>query len=190
MAKEKFIIEPHFRLHEWVAEEKGYFKDEGLDYDFQELFKSTDGAHHYRATRSARCRSFERGRKSDVSCACHWTVERRRLEGPRQALWRCLFGLALRRVRAAGIRRSRSPRISPACRSRSATSRAATTRPSRRSSSTCRADKINLSLRRRHAVSPAGAADRRQGAGLGAVQRARTTSPSSSASARSSTPPS
>ena len=31
MAKEKFIIEPHFRLHEWVAEEKGYFKDEGLD---------------------------------------------------------------------------------------------------------------------------------------------------------------
>ena len=30
-AKEKFIIEPHFRLQEWVAEEKGYFKDEGLD---------------------------------------------------------------------------------------------------------------------------------------------------------------
>src|SRR6266545_7841787 len=29
-AKEKFIIEPHFRLQEWVAEEKGYFKDEGL----------------------------------------------------------------------------------------------------------------------------------------------------------------
>ena len=29
MAKDKFIIEPHFRLQEWVAEEKGYFKDEG-----------------------------------------------------------------------------------------------------------------------------------------------------------------
>ena len=28
----KFIIEPHFRLHEWVAEEKGYFRDERLDY--------------------------------------------------------------------------------------------------------------------------------------------------------------
>ena len=25
MAKDKFIIEPHFRLQEWVAEEKGYF---------------------------------------------------------------------------------------------------------------------------------------------------------------------
>ena len=43
MSKEKFIIEPHFRLKEWVAEEKGYFKDEGLDYVFQELIKSTDG---------------------------------------------------------------------------------------------------------------------------------------------------
>ena len=30
----KFIIGPHMRLQEWVAEEKGYFKDEGLDYDF------------------------------------------------------------------------------------------------------------------------------------------------------------
>ena len=31
------------------------------------------GARH-RATRSARCRPFEKGRTSDVSCACHWTV--------------------------------------------------------------------------------------------------------------------
>ena len=26
MAEHKFLIQPHFRLHEWVAEEKGYFK--------------------------------------------------------------------------------------------------------------------------------------------------------------------
>src|SRR5438876_332443 len=39
----KFVIEPHFRLQEWVAEEKGYFKDEGLDYIFQELVQKTDG---------------------------------------------------------------------------------------------------------------------------------------------------
>ena len=31
----KFIIEPHFRLQEWVAEEKGYFRAEGLDYEFR-----------------------------------------------------------------------------------------------------------------------------------------------------------
>jgi hypothetical protein len=30
----KFIIAPHMRLHEWVAEAKGYFRDEGLDYEF------------------------------------------------------------------------------------------------------------------------------------------------------------
>ena len=28
----KFVISPHFRLQEWVAEEKGYFAQEGLDY--------------------------------------------------------------------------------------------------------------------------------------------------------------
>ena len=30
----KFRIMPHSRLQEWVAEEKGYFRDEGLDYEF------------------------------------------------------------------------------------------------------------------------------------------------------------
>ena len=33
----KFLIEPHMRLHEWVAREKGYFEDEGLEYEFKEL---------------------------------------------------------------------------------------------------------------------------------------------------------
>ena len=42
----KFIIEPHFRLQEWVAEEKGYFKAEGLDYEFRELVQATDGKIH------------------------------------------------------------------------------------------------------------------------------------------------
>ena len=42
----KFIIEPHFRLQEWIAEEKGYFAAEGLDYEFRELVRSTGGQHH------------------------------------------------------------------------------------------------------------------------------------------------
>src|ERR1700733_14936011 len=70
----KFVIEPHFRLQEWVAEEKGYFKAEGLDYIFQELIRSSDGAHHYKGDRVGAMQSIEQGRKSDVSCACHWTV--------------------------------------------------------------------------------------------------------------------
>ena len=70
----KFIIEPHFRLHEWVAEEKGYFRAEGLDYEFLELVQSTDGKHHQTANKSGAYNLIEQGRKSDVSCACHWTV--------------------------------------------------------------------------------------------------------------------
>jgi hypothetical protein len=32
----KFLIQPHVRLQEWVAEEHGYFSAEGLDYAFEE----------------------------------------------------------------------------------------------------------------------------------------------------------
>jgi NitT/TauT family transport system substrate-binding protein len=75
----KFIIGPHMRLQEWVAEEKGYFKDEDLDYEFlpstglttisvksaTELPKSQiRGAYQ----------SIEDGRQCDISSACHWTV--------------------------------------------------------------------------------------------------------------------
>jgi len=74
MATTPFIIEPHFRLQEWVAEEKGYFRDAGLDYVFQELIQSTDGKHHDRGDKVGAFQSFERGREAAVSCACHWTV--------------------------------------------------------------------------------------------------------------------
>jgi ABC-type nitrate/sulfonate/bicarbonate transport system substrate-binding protein len=70
----KFIIEPHFRLHEWLALEKGYFEAEGLDYEFRELVQKTDGQVHATADRVGAFQSLEAGRNSDVSCACHWTV--------------------------------------------------------------------------------------------------------------------
>jgi ABC-type nitrate/sulfonate/bicarbonate transport system substrate-binding protein len=69
----KFIVEPHFRLQEWVAEEKGYFRAEGLDYEFRELIRSTAGQHHNKGGQGA-FQSIEKGREADVSCACHWTV--------------------------------------------------------------------------------------------------------------------
>ena len=70
----KFIIEPHFRLHEWVAEEKNYFRAEDLDYEFRELVQSTDGQVHATPDRVGAFQSIEAGRESTVSCACHWTV--------------------------------------------------------------------------------------------------------------------
>jgi ABC-type nitrate/sulfonate/bicarbonate transport system substrate-binding protein len=69
----KFVVEPHFRLQEWVAEEKGYFRAEGLDYEFRELIRSTGGQHHNKGAQGA-FQSIEKGREADVSCACHWTV--------------------------------------------------------------------------------------------------------------------
>lgn len=69
----KFVIEPHFRLQEWVAEEKGYFRAEGLDYEFLELIRSTDGAHH-RSAGTGAFQTIEKGRQANVTCACHWTV--------------------------------------------------------------------------------------------------------------------
>jgi len=70
----RFVIEPHFRLQEWVAEEKGYFAQEGLDYVFRELVQSSDGKIHDRGDRVGAYQSLEAGRAADVSCACHWTV--------------------------------------------------------------------------------------------------------------------
>jgi ABC-type nitrate/sulfonate/bicarbonate transport system substrate-binding protein len=70
----RFLIEPHFRLQEWVAEEKDYFRAEGLDYEFRELVRATDGKIHNKGDKVGAFQSFEEGRKSDVSCACHWTI--------------------------------------------------------------------------------------------------------------------
>ena len=74
MRNQKFVIMPHFRLHEWVAEEKGYFRDEGLDYEFQETIQSTDGKAHAQGDKVGAMQTIEKGRTSDISCACHWTV--------------------------------------------------------------------------------------------------------------------
>src|SRR5215470_7341097 len=71
----KFVISPHFRLQEWVAEEKGYFAAEGLDYEFRDNYGSGDPAQkHTTADKVGAYQSFEQGRACDVSGACHWTV--------------------------------------------------------------------------------------------------------------------
>jgi NitT/TauT family transport system substrate-binding protein len=79
-----FRIQPHVRLHEWVAEEHGFFRDEGLDYEFDAEGFAGESAKPSAAVTSAgaapvdvRSGAFEdmqAGRSSDVSCACHWAV--------------------------------------------------------------------------------------------------------------------
>jgi ABC-type nitrate/sulfonate/bicarbonate transport system substrate-binding protein len=74
MAMEKFIIQPHFRLQEWVAEEKKYFASEGLDYEFRERMKSDDARNHDLGNKVGAYQMYEQGQTANVSCACHWTV--------------------------------------------------------------------------------------------------------------------
>ena len=70
----RFVIAPHMRLHEWVADEKGYFADAGLDYEFRDELRSVSGRRHDLGDRVGAYQTIEKGRTSDVSCACHWTV--------------------------------------------------------------------------------------------------------------------
>ena len=70
----KFLIAPHMRLQEWVAEAKGYFADEGLDYEFRDELISPAGKRHDLGDKMGAYQTFEKGRSTTVSCACHWTV--------------------------------------------------------------------------------------------------------------------
>ena len=84
----KFIIQPHGRLNDWVADEKGYFTEEGLDCELN-VEGSRKNTPRLAAVDSPgplednRFGAYERyaeghGHKGegagDVSCACHWTV--------------------------------------------------------------------------------------------------------------------
>jgi ABC-type nitrate/sulfonate/bicarbonate transport system substrate-binding protein len=62
------------RLHEWVAVEKGYFDAENLDYELHDELYGADGTRHHLGDKVGAYQTFEKGRSSDVSCACHWTV--------------------------------------------------------------------------------------------------------------------
>ena len=71
-------IMPHGRLQEWVADEKGFFTAEGLEYSFV-----IDGDYGMRSVhrdetgqiRTGAFETFEACRSgANVSCACHWAT--------------------------------------------------------------------------------------------------------------------
>lgn len=78
-----FRIQPHLRLHEWVADERGHFRAAGLDYEFETAGFAAGSATPEAVGRAVpagaqvRSGAFEdmaQGRSADVSCACHWAV--------------------------------------------------------------------------------------------------------------------
>jgi NitT/TauT family transport system substrate-binding protein len=82
----KFRIMPHGRLQEWVAEEKGYYQAEGLEYEFtrparvgrQALEAAGATVQSAESTpapvMTGAFESMESGRACEVSSACHWAV--------------------------------------------------------------------------------------------------------------------
>ncbi len=74
----KFQIEPHDRLHEWIADEKGYFEAEGLDYEFLTHRRAdvlaplvAEGASEIKRGATE---FFEENQGGHLSCACQWAV--------------------------------------------------------------------------------------------------------------------
>jgi hypothetical protein len=71
-------IMPHGRLQEWVAEEKGYFTAEGLQYSFVisgDYGMSAVARDDAGEVKTGAFETFGAGRSgADVSCACHWAT--------------------------------------------------------------------------------------------------------------------
>jgi NitT/TauT family transport system substrate-binding protein len=71
-------IMPHGRLQEWVAEEKGYFTAEGLEYSFivnGDYGMSSVQRDEAGEIKTGAFETFGTGRGgADVSCACHWAT--------------------------------------------------------------------------------------------------------------------
>jgi len=78
----RFIVNTHGRLQEWIAHEKGYFVQEGLDYELTQHSlltkaapqKLAPGANIVPDNLHGAYQTYEEGREASVSCACHWTV--------------------------------------------------------------------------------------------------------------------
>lgn len=77
-----FIVDSHGRLQEWVADEKGYFKQAGLENytisDHSLLTKNSPkkvhADSHVDDNKNGAYQTYEAGRDASISCACHWTV--------------------------------------------------------------------------------------------------------------------
>jgi len=73
----KFRVATHGRLQEWVAQEKGYYEAEGLEYEFAvyaEMQASWGGPSVGGEIKYGALESFQDGRACEISSACHWAV--------------------------------------------------------------------------------------------------------------------
>ena len=120
-----FKIQPHNRLQEWVAEEKGYFTDEGLEYVFDTgdsiihrySYQRTTGGDgtSVQSTEEAppevkrgAFESMEAGRACDISAACHWAVNMA-ASGQHGKMWGHAYSVTPSGIYVASESRIRKP---------------------------------------------------------------------------------
>lgn len=82
----RFVISTHGRLQDWIADEKGFFAEEGLDYELdvrvlENADQSIEAGPRIETGQRGEVRvgAYELyqsggGGKKDMSCACHWAV--------------------------------------------------------------------------------------------------------------------
>ena len=109
----RFRIQTHGRLHEWVAEEEGYFTDEGLDYEFVDnrLMNApvarhaiADGGQHHRGA----FETMADGTTCTVGSACHWAVNEAAATSDRK-MWGHAYSVTPAGVYVAGDSAVRRP---------------------------------------------------------------------------------
>ena len=110
----KFKIQSHGRLQEWVAQEKGYFSAEGLDYEFLVKPIVTWSA-DLDAVQSSPMdiqrgafESLEDGRGCNLSAACHWTVNMAASAGHGK-MWRHAYSVSPSGIFVAPLSPVRKP---------------------------------------------------------------------------------
>jgi NitT/TauT family transport system substrate-binding protein len=83
----RFHISAHGRLQDWIAADKGYFADEGLDYEINvRVLENADQDIAWADKTDVRVGAYELyqsggGGKKDMSCACHWAVNEAATQG-------------------------------------------------------------------------------------------------------------
>jgi NitT/TauT family transport system substrate-binding protein len=83
----RFRISTHGRLQDWIADDKGYFTDEGLDYQINlKVLENADQDIAAGDKTDVRVGAYELyqsggGGKKDMSCACHWAVNQAATQG-------------------------------------------------------------------------------------------------------------
>lgn len=83
----RFRISAHGRLQDWIADDKGYFADEGLDYQINvRVLENADQDIVWADKTDVRVGAYELyqsggGGKKDMSCACHWAVNEAATQG-------------------------------------------------------------------------------------------------------------